>query len=605
MVHIGYGSLFDIKEVVIDRENPNMVRDGAFFLSKDRLSVYGLATKVKNVTLPAVQCLMNESFRKSNIRVLVIPKTIRRIGSGAFVKCNKLEKVIFESGSGIVSIGRRCFSKCQMMYQVSFSVPMLLRMFSEKLFKSCNIFSLCVPDSVRTIDSLCFSCCSRLSSIVFTKESRLKRICDRAFEKCGLYCFEAPASLAFLGSDVFSLCENLESVSFATVSSIAYIGPGCFATCKQLKGVSLPDTIYMMHGRSFSLECEVRMKSADSELLSAFERWSRERKEEGDHIFVNPNMAEQVFITGVMRRCEDGIIGRGGQGSVKLKRNMISGEVVAVKTVEFGSQIDDDRWATLKDREREVQSLRHPCLVMIHGCCFDDSRHRMTICMEYVSGPCPTSSECSSNPPERRVSVTLKDVLAKLPSWWTNQARAITVLGIARGIDYIHDCGIMHRDLKPSNILFDADMRPKICDFDVARSESTDDSSASMTMNIGSGWYMAPEVSNGSYTHKADFFSFGVILYEIFEGFESFRVHLRGGCPSSLPQFSDRTPTSMRCFIESCLCEDPDDRCSCVYDESGSLFIHLLPIVLSDLGLDATEQSIVEEYARSSLESGD
>ena len=197
------------------------------------------------------------------------------------------------------------------------------------------------------------------------------------------------------------------------------------------------------------------------------------------------------------------------------------------------------------------------------------------------------------------MSVTLKDVLAKLPSWWTNQARAITVLGIARGIDYIHDSGIMHRDLKPSNILFDVDMRPKICDFDVARSESTDDSSCSMTMNVGSGWYMAPEVSHGAYTHKVDFFSFGVILYEIFEGFESFLVHVRRGCPLNLPRFSDRTPSSMRAFIESCLCEDPDDRCSCVYDESGSLFSHLLPIVLSDLGLDAAEQSIVEEYARS------
>ena len=321
-----------------------------------------------------------------------------------------------------------------------------------------------------------------------------------------------------------------------------------------------------------------------------FERWSRERNEEGARSFVNPNMSGQVFIKGVMRRCEDGIIGRGGQVSVKLKRNMISGDVVAVKTVEFGNHIDDDRWATLKAREHEIQSLHHPCLVRLNSCCFDDSRHRMTICMEYVAGPCQS---------ERPVSVTLKDVLAKLPSWWTNQARAITVLGIARGIDYIHDSGIMHRDLKPSNILFDVDMRPKICDFDVARSESTDDSSCSMTMNIGSGWYMAPEVSHGAYTHKADFLSFGVILYEIFEGFESFLVHVRRGCPLNCPRFSDRTPSSMRAFIESCLCEDPDDRCSCVYDESGSLFSHLLPIVLSDLGLDAAEQSIVEEYARS------
>jgi len=43
------------------------------------------------------------------------------------------------------------------------------------------------------------------------------------------------------------------------------------------------------------------------------------------------------------------------------------------------------------------------------------------------------------------------------------------ILGVARGLWFLHDKGIIHRDLKPHNVLLDDNFNPKIADFDLMR----------------------------------------------------------------------------------------------------------------------------------------
>ena len=206
-------------------------------------------------------------------------------------------------------------------------------------------------------------------------------------------------------------------------------------------------------------------------------------------------------------------------------------------------------------------------------------RQKLTIGMEYVTSP-------------DSKSISLKQVITANPAWWTLGEKAIVLIGIAHGIDYLHSCGIIHRDMKPSNVLLDHRRRPKICDFDISRVVC--ESSVEMTANIGTCSYMAPEVSSGNYNEKADLYSYGAILYEIFEGTDSFVIHVARHHPRVV--FTDKTPKIVQDLIESCLVLDPDDRCCFLDEDDTSLCLFVENIARDSLNLSQEELAKVLEY---------
>ena len=302
--------------------------------------------------------------------------------------------------------------------------------------------------------------------------------------------------------------------------------------------------------------------------------------------FVNPKTGGNKLIPEALVPYDDCFIGHGGQGVVKLKQSMITGEFVAVKTLRY-PKVSNERWETIKENEERLRQLNHPCLVKVKGLCFLDECRAIRVFMEYISGPCHSCGSDDNQVAGTTQNVNLKQVLDSRPPWWTSSAIAIVILGVARGLDYIRDVGMIHRDLKPSNILLDAHHHPKICDFDCARIEGDVDDSASMTTCVGTVSYMAPEVTTGHYTSKIDLYSYGVILYEMFEGRDNLLKHLQHGYLSETVQFGSNTAPAMQEFIRDCLCNDPDCRGSLIdSSDDSSIFSVLLPIVLDSLASD-------------------
>lgn len=128
---------------------------------------------------------------------------------------------------------------------------------------------------------------------------------------------------------------------------------------------------------------------------------------------------------------------------------------------------------------------------------------------------------------------------------------------IIEGLTYIHNNNIIHRDLKPTNIFIDFDNKIKIGDFGLATNIYD-----MHYEEVGTGGYIAPEILNGEkYNAKADLYSLGVIILEIFGNFKTNMEKLL-----ILRKIRDEknctylNNNELNKIISSLLCKDPNER---------------------------------------------
>jgi len=91
----------------------------------------------------------------------------------------------------------------------------------------------------------------------------------------------------------------------------------------------------------------------------------------------------------------------------------------------------------------------------------------------------------------------------------------------------MHGEGVVYRDLKPENILIDKDGFVRITDFGLSKiiGEYTDMNIRSQTF-CGTLEYMAPEMmKNSNYDSCVDWFSFGLVLFEMLSGKNPFKAN--------------------------------------------------------------------------------
>eukprot|EP00294_Goniomonas_avonlea_P007913 CAMPEP_0114543274 /NCGR_PEP_ID=MMETSP0114-20121206/2269_1 /TAXON_ID=31324 /ORGANISM="Goniomonas sp, Strain m" /LENGTH=728 /DNA_ID=CAMNT_0001727603 /DNA_START=33 /DNA_END=2217 /DNA_ORIENTATION=- len=249
------------------------------------------------------------------------------------------------------------------------------------------------------------------------------------------------------------------------------------------------------------------------------------------------------------------LIGRGSFGSVYLGLNLENGSMLAVKEV-FLSDADPGALKELLTEARILCRLSHPNVVRMAGLdiILGNLGKSLYILMEYVPGGSLDTVLGQFGPLDECVA-----------AMYTQQA--------LRGLEYLHENGIVHRDIKPANLLIDDSGTIKVADFGTSRVMGNKTEELHMSVK-GTPVFMAPELirqTKGVVGRRADIWSLACTVLNIVTGKLPWAEHewdnpitcfvYIGTQQDAIPQWDATVLSPELCsFLSSCLVRDSELR---------------------------------------------
>ncbi|KAK1168290.1 ribosomal protein S6 kinase alpha-3 isoform X3 [Acipenser oxyrinchus oxyrinchus] len=192
------------------------------------------------------------------------------------------------------------------------------------------------------------------------------------------------------------------------------------------------------------------------------------------------------------------VLGQGSFGKVFLVRKVTgpdAGQLYAMKVLKKATLKVRDRVRTKMERDILVE-VNHPFIVKLHYAF--QTEGKLYLILDFLRGG---------------------DLFTRLSKevMFTEEDVKYYLAELALALDHLHSLGIIYRDLKPENILLDEEGHIKLTDFGLSK-ESIDHEKKAYSF-CGTVEYMAPEVVNRrGHSQSADWWSFGVLMFEMLTG---------------------------------------------------------------------------------------
>ncbi|XP_017363793.1 ribosomal protein S6 kinase alpha-2 isoform X3 [Cebus imitator] len=192
------------------------------------------------------------------------------------------------------------------------------------------------------------------------------------------------------------------------------------------------------------------------------------------------------------------VLGQGSYGKVFLVRKVKgsdAGQLYAMKVLKKATLKVRDRVRSKMERDI-LAEVNHPFIVKLHYAF--QTEGKLYLILDFLRGG---------------------DLFTRLSKevMFTEEDVKFYLAELALALDHLHSLGIIYRDLKPENILLDEEGHIKITDFGLSK-EAIDHDKRAYSF-CGTIEYMAPEVVNRrGHTQSADWWSFGVLMFEMLTG---------------------------------------------------------------------------------------
>ena len=196
--------------------------------------------------------LNSDIFRECySLKKVILPSSLKNLGSYAFYGCKNLEEVVLPSGltnieydafgecrklssisipSSVTSISSRAFYGCTSLKSIDLSTMTGVSTIPDEMFCESGLTSIKIPAHITKIDNYAFQN-TPLKSVEFERGSQLATIGDRAFQSTQLQSITIPSSVTSINNYAFYECRKLTNVSYANNNNLTSIGEGIFGAC--------------------------------------------------------------------------------------------------------------------------------------------------------------------------------------------------------------------------------------------------------------------------------------------------------------------------------------------------------------------------------------